>query len=65
MNKSQVAAILSSLDKQLNGYNELRSLLEFSLRYLEHPDVQSVTKNFALPGSALVERIHEALNHEV
>lgn len=39
--------------------NELVALLELALRYISHPEVQAIP--FALPASAVQERIEEAL----
>ena len=40
---------------------ELLAVLELALRYLEHPDVLTVTEKMALPGSVVVDRARAAI----
>lgn len=40
---------------------ELLALLQLAERYLTHPDVVEVTKNFALSGEAVNQRIADAI----
>jgi hypothetical protein len=42
---------------------ELLARLKQALQYLEHPDVQAVTENFALSGSTMIKRIETAIAH--
>jgi len=44
-----------------NNHDALIAMLELAIRYLEHPDVLAVTKDMALSGEAVNERIRTAL----
>jgi len=45
----------------ISGAEGLFAMLKLAKRYLEHPDVQEVTKDMALSGKAVLARIQETL----
>ena len=59
--ESSLPAEASVNVKQFRGLvhqrNELLSALQLALRYLEHPDVLAVTRNMAVSGETVNERI--------